>query len=98
MTDGSPGTPRAGAFFRLARKLRSVCPSSKTAEAAPRLRESDYLLGVYDGCRMGALRFCTEKGGAFLDNDTAHSAPPLTASQEEMEPAFRLPPLGLCRE
>lgn len=41
-----------------------------------KLYESDYLLGVYDETRMGALRFSKEKGGPFLSNDSEVSAPP----------------------
>lgn len=39
-----------------------------------RLLESDYLLGVHDGHRMGALRFRT--GGPFLDDNDELAAPP----------------------
>ncbi|MEX1135402.1 MAG: HipA domain-containing protein [Balneolales bacterium] len=47
-----------------------------------RLMESDYLLGVYDESRMGALRFKTDTDGPFLDNDPAHSTPPMTSLRE----------------
>ena len=40
------------------------------------LMESDYLLGVYDGHRMGALRFRLSEDGPFLDNQTDMAAPP----------------------
>ena len=43
-----------------------------------RLLESDYLLGVYDEVRMGALRFKAEKEGAFLSDDTGTAVPPWT--------------------
>ncbi|MBW2257045.1 MAG: type II toxin-antitoxin system HipA family toxin [Deltaproteobacteria bacterium] len=42
-----------------------------------RLRESDFLLGVHDGHRMGALRFRTD--GAFLDDDDELAVPPWTS-------------------
>jgi serine/threonine-protein kinase HipA len=45
-----------------------------------RLLESDYLLGVHDGHRMGALRF--RVGGAFLDDDEELAAPPWTSLRE----------------
>ena len=35
-----------------------------------KLYESDYLLGVYDGNRMGALRFKLDPDGDFLNNKT----------------------------
>ncbi len=44
-----------------------------------RLQESDYLLGVYDGNRMGALRYKTSPDGPFLDNDKTMATPPLTS-------------------
>jgi serine/threonine-protein kinase HipA len=40
------------------------------------LMESDYLLGVYDGHRMGALRFRLSEDGLFLDNQADMAAPP----------------------
>ncbi|MDZ7771722.1 MAG: HipA domain-containing protein [Balneolaceae bacterium] len=46
-------------------------------EQEPRtLRESDYLLGVYDGHRMGALRFKRTPSGPFLDDNHQHASPP----------------------
>jgi serine/threonine-protein kinase HipA len=52
------------------------------------LLESDYLLGVYDGYRMGALRFRTDPDGPFLDDDKTFAAPPWT-SIRELEHASR---------
>lgn len=46
------------------------------------LRESDFLLGVYDLHRMGALRFKLDANGAFLDNNENYSAPPWTSIRE----------------
>ncbi|MGB0678186.1 MAG: type II toxin-antitoxin system HipA family toxin [Polyangiales bacterium] len=45
-----------------------------------RLRESDYLLGVHDGHRMGALRF--RVGGVFVDDRREFAAPPWTSLRE----------------
>lgn len=42
------------------------------------LHTSDYLLGVYDETRMGAIRFKTDKEGEFLSNDSEVAAPPWT--------------------
>ncbi|MCP4449039.1 MAG: type II toxin-antitoxin system HipA family toxin [Myxococcales bacterium] len=50
-----------------------------------RLRESDFLLGVHDAHRMGALRFSLD-GGPFLDDDKHLAAPPW-ASLRELEHA-----------
>ncbi len=49
------------------------------------LRELDYLLGVYDGHRLGALRFRVD-GGPFLDDNAALASPPW-ASLRELEQA-----------
>lgn len=52
------------------------------------LHESDYLLGVHDRTRMGALRFALAEPGDFLDHDFELSAPPWT-SLRELEAACR---------
>jgi serine/threonine-protein kinase HipA len=49
-----------------------------------KLFETDYLLGVYDGHRMGALRFKLEEDGPFL-NDNKNMATPPWASLRELE-------------
>ncbi len=41
-----------------------------------RLHESDYLLGVHDAFRVGALRFRLDDAGDFLDNRYCMAAPP----------------------
>lgn len=40
------------------------------------LNDSDYLLGVYDETRMGALRFRKDPGGAFVSDDQEMAVPP----------------------
>lgn len=50
-----------------------------------RLSELDYLLGVYDGHRMGALRFSVG-GGPYLDDNVELASPPW-ASLRELEHA-----------
>jgi len=60
---------------------RREAQTARQEERPPRrLRESDYLLGVHDGHRMGGLRFSL--GGGFLDDDDAHAAPPWTTLRE----------------
>lgn len=39
------------------------------------LFEEDYLLGVFDTYRIGALRFKTDADGPFLNNDTSFASP-----------------------
>ncbi|WP_257284777.1 type II toxin-antitoxin system HipA family toxin [Endozoicomonas sp. SESOKO1] len=47
-----------------------------------RLNESDYLLGVHDICRMGALRFKLSDSGPFLDSNERLAAPPFSSLRE----------------
>lgn len=58
---------------------------ARKAERKPKtLLESDYLLGVYDEHRVGAIRFKTDSSGPFLDSNKEFSAPPW-ASLRELE-------------
>ena len=50
------------------------------------LIESDFLLGVYDESRMGALRIKTAPDGVFMDNDASLNIPPI-ASIGQLEQA-----------
>lgn len=54
------------------------------------LLESDYLLGVFDGSRMGALRFKLSQDGPFLDNDSNLATPPWTSLRELEEAALHI--------
>jgi serine/threonine-protein kinase HipA len=47
-----------------------------------KLLESDYLLGVHDSHRMGALRFRATKDGPFLDDNKDMASPPWTSLRE----------------
>ena len=50
---------------------------ARTENRPPRtLTEADYLMGIYDGNRMGALRFKYEPDGAFMDDNKALATPP----------------------
>ncbi len=53
------------------------------------LLESDYLLGVFDLHRMGALRFKLKEDGDFLNDDRRMSIPPWT-SLRELEHACKM--------
>jgi serine/threonine-protein kinase HipA len=46
------------------------------------LLESDFLLGVFDGSRMGGLRFRKDPYGPFLDDNASHASPPWTSIRE----------------
>jgi serine/threonine-protein kinase HipA len=57
---------------------RTAKRSADAKDSAPRcLREVDYLLGVHDCARQGALRFTMETGGAFLAQHGDMNVPPL---------------------
>ena len=63
---------------------------AKTEKRNPEnLFESDYLLGVFDLHRMGALRFKLNKDGEFLNDDRRMSVPPW-ASLRELEHACKM--------
>ena len=62
---------------------------AKREERKPReLRESDFLLGVYDESRMGALRFSLDENGPFLSDDKDMATPPW-ANLRTLEEASR---------
>lgn len=59
----------------LMRRAESVRAKS-AREAARTLSEADYLLGVNDEARQGALRFSLENGGPYLTSKNKKSIPP----------------------
>jgi len=54
------------------------------------LFELDYLLGVYDGHRMGGLRFKLDPEGSFLDDNEELASPPWTSIKELEQISLRL--------
>jgi len=68
-------------------KRRETQEASTKNEKAKTLYEIDYLLGVYDESRMGALRFKTEIDGEFLDNSNRSPTPPWSSIGELQEAA-----------
>ena len=57
--------------------------SARMEERKPRpLFETDYLLGVFDGHRKGALRFKDSEEGPFLNNNKEMASPPWTSIRE----------------
>lgn len=63
-------------------KRREELRAKKENEKPRKLLESDYLLGVFDEARMGALRFKTDLSGGFLSNDKEFATPPWTSLRE----------------
>lgn len=64
---------------RILMQRRERLIAKENNELPKRLQESDYLLGVYDKNRMGALRFKTSMAGPFLDNNESLATPPITS-------------------
>jgi serine/threonine-protein kinase HipA len=61
---------------------REAANSILEDRSARKLQESDYLLGVFDETRMGALRFKVNINGPFLDDNIRHTTPPFTSLRE----------------
>jgi len=68
-------------------KRRVAQEAKEQGEKAKILYEIDYLLGVYDESRMGALRYKTDIDGAFLDNNNIAPTPPWSSIGELQEAA-----------
>ena len=61
---------------RLLMRRREAIIAHRENRKPKQLTETDYMLGVHDEARLGALRFTTEKGGPFLSADSEMAAPP----------------------
>jgi serine/threonine-protein kinase HipA len=68
-------------------KRRASQEAAILGEKAKTLYEIDYLLGVYDESRMGALRFKTDLNGPFLNNDNQLPTPPWSSIRELQDAA-----------
>ena len=71
-------------------KRRAAQDARANDKKAPILYEIDYLLGVFDESRMGALRFKTDLDGPFLDNDENSPTPPWSSLGELQEAVNQL--------
>ena len=84
-----PSTPGFGIFLdsapdrwgRMLMERREAAEAHREERPLKALREIDYLLGVHDITRMGALRFRKLSGSNFLD-DRVLAAPPVTSLAE----------------
>ncbi len=63
---------------RVLMERREGLVAKKEGRRARRLGEMDFLLGVHDLTRSGALRFRSVSDGRFLDNSREQPAPPVT--------------------
>ena len=73
---------------RVLMQRREKFQADKEGRKPRKLLDSDYLLGVYDETRMGAIRFSSEDGGPFLSDDKETAAPPW-ATLRALEEASR---------
>uniref|UniRef100_UPI0040481567 type II toxin-antitoxin system HipA family toxin n=2 Tax=Mariniflexile sp. TaxID=1979402 RepID=UPI0040481567 len=71
-------------------KRREAQDARAQERKAKTLYEIDYLLGVYDESRMGALRFKTDADGPFLDNDDQNPTPPWSSLGDLQEAVSHL--------
>lgn len=67
---------------RLLMKRREAIIARQEDRRPRALNEIDYLLGVHDFYRQGALRFKKNLAGPFLDNDDRLAAPPISSLRE----------------
>lgn len=51
-------------------------------QVTPKLYEIDFLLGVHDVSRIGALRFKLDPNSSFLDDNKDNPTPPITRLRE----------------
>ncbi|PQJ08780.1 toxin HipA [Flavipsychrobacter stenotrophus] len=63
-------------------KRRAAQNASAEGWPSPTLYDVDFLLGVYDKSRMGALRFKLERDGPLLDDNDQSPAPPWSSIRE----------------
>lgn len=69
---------------------RETAAARKEDRPKQPLFETDYLLGVYDGHRMGGLRFKLDLDGSFLNDNEALASPPWASIRELEQISLRL--------
>jgi serine/threonine-protein kinase HipA len=92
------GKPNFGLFLdsspdrwgRLLMDRREAILARRESRKTKPLFEEDYLLGVYDAYRMGALRFKLMEEGPFLNDNKGFAAPPWTSLRELEAASLRL--------
>lgn len=75
---------------RLLMQRREAAHAAREGRTRGVLRESDYLLGVHDGQRLGGLRFRIDPNGPFLDNQYERAAPPSTSLRALQQASWRV--------
>jgi serine/threonine-protein kinase HipA len=84
------GRPNFGIFLdsspdrwgRVLMQRRENMRARHEGRRARSLTEWDFLLGVHDETRLGALRFRDPNSGRFIDSDDGFAAPPITSLRE----------------
>lgn len=76
-TDSSPDR-----WGRVLMKRREAAIARQEGRRPNQLFEVDFLLGVHDSNRMGALRFKRSQDGNFLDDNDTMAAPPIAKLRE----------------
>lgn len=84
------GKPNFGLFLdsspdrwgRVLMKRREAIIARQEGRKTVTLYETDFLLGVYDGTRMGGLRFKETFDGPFLSNEDGLATPPWVSLRE----------------
>lgn len=71
-------------------KRRAAQEARAKNEKPKTLYQIDFLLGVFDESRMGALRFKTDMDGPFLDNDSQNPTPPWASLGDLQEAVIQL--------
>jgi serine/threonine-protein kinase HipA len=85
-----PGRPNFGIFLdsspdrwgRVLTQRRENIRARHEGRRARSLTEWDFLLGVHDETRLGALRFQDPDSGRFIDSDEEFAAPPIASLRE----------------
>ncbi len=75
---------------RLLMRRREAVLARQEERREMALSETDYLLGVYDELRMGAIRFKINEKGPLQNDNRAMAAPPFTALRELEQASLRL--------
>lgn len=79
---------------RVLMERREAAAALREGRKSRTLSETDFLLGVHDKTRSGALRFRAAEGGPFLD-DSPNAAPPVTSLRELAHISERLEDPGV---
>ena len=75
---------------RLLMRRREAWQAKQAGRAEKTLFESDFLLGVFDGHRMGGVRFKLNPDGPFMNDQKKMATPPWTSLRELEQASLKL--------